>query len=158
MRLQKGEEEHARSKIPPPLIYLAGLIISYLLSFIYHVALLPRLLSLVLGVVLFICGFALSASGASAFRVNNTSLNTTIPVTKIVSSGPFRMSRNPMYLGLAIIYLGIAFLINDLLVLLFLVPVLVIMNWDIIPREEQYLEAKFGEEYLAYKHNVRRWF
>ena len=153
----KGEGKHERSKVPPPLIYLAGLVIGYLLSFIHHVALLPQLFSLIVGVVLFLCGFVLSAWGANTFRTNNTSLNTTVPVTKIVSSGPFRMSRNPMYLGLAIIYLGISFMVNDLLVLLFLVPVLAVMNWYIIPREERYLEANFGEEYRTYKQKVRRW-
>lgn len=99
----------------------------------------------------------LSSWGARTFRMNNTSLNTMIPVNKIVSSGPFQISRNPMYVGLALIYLGIAFIVNDLLVLLLLIPVLAVMNWYIIPREEQYLEARFGEAYRTYKNKVRRW-
>jgi protein-S-isoprenylcysteine O-methyltransferase Ste14 len=157
MTTMMDEEANKRSKVPPPLIYLAGLVFSYLLSFIYHVALMPQLLSLVLGVVLLFCGFALSAWGANTFRMNHTSLNTTIAVSKIVTSGPFRTSRNPMYLGLAIIYLGVAFIANDLLVLLFLIPVFAVMNYYIIPREERYLEANFGEDYRAYKKKARRW-
>lgn len=75
----------------------------------------------------------------------------------VVSDGPFSYSRNPMYLSLALIYLGFASILNDLLTVLILIPVFFIVNWRIIPYEEKYLEAKFGDQYRTYRNKVRKW-
>ena len=88
--------------------------------------------------------------------------DTTLDADKFVSSfvqdGPFRYSRNPGYLSLAIIYAGVAILRNALWAILFL-PLLVLLltQCEVIEREERYLKRTFGEEYLAYKRRVRRW-
>ncbi len=71
--------------------------------------------------------------------------------------GIYRLSRNPMYVSLAFVYLGIACWVNSLWILLLMVPVLVVVDQGIIKREEHYLEQKFGDEYLRYKSEVRRW-
>ena len=70
---------------------------------------------------------------------------------------PFGYSRNPSYLALALIYAGIASLRNSLWAMLLLPPVIMVMQREVIGREERYLERAFGEEYLAYKAQVRRW-
>ena len=84
-------------------------------------------------------------------------IRTDKPVPRLTTEGPFRYSRNPSYLALAMIYAGIAFLLNSLWAILFLPLVVVVMQREVIGREERYLERTFGEEYLAYKGKVRRW-
>ena len=76
---------------------------------------------------------------------------------KVVQEGVFRFSRNPIYLAFTLIYLGFAFAFNSSWALVFLVPVLVVIDRGQIPREEKYLARKFGEEYFRYKVKVRRW-
>jgi protein-S-isoprenylcysteine O-methyltransferase Ste14 len=73
-------------------------------------------------------------------------------------SGPYRFSRNPDYIGQAVIYTGIALLVNSVWVLLAQLPVLFLIHYAIIAREERYLEARFGAEYARYCQCVRRWF
>jgi protein-S-isoprenylcysteine O-methyltransferase Ste14 len=90
-------------------------------------------------------------------RDADTTLDVNKPVSSLVQDGPFRYSRNPGYLSLAMIYSGIAILRNALWAIL-LLPLLVLLTQrELIAREERYLERTFGEEYLAYKRRVRRW-
>jgi protein-S-isoprenylcysteine O-methyltransferase Ste14 len=84
-------------------------------------------------------------------------IRTDKPVPRLTTEGPFRYSRNPSYLALAMIYAGIAVLRNALWAILPLPGVLYVIEREVIGREEQYLERTFGEEYLAYKAQVRRW-
>ncbi len=79
------------------------------------------------------------------------------PVSRLVTGGPFRLSRNPGYLSFAMIYAGVATLRNSLWAILLLPAVLAAMQRTIIAKEERYLERRFGEEYLRYKGRVRRW-
>ena len=79
------------------------------------------------------------------------------PVPRLTTEGPFRYTRNPGYLCLAMFYAGIALLRNSLWAILPLPLVLYVMQREVIGREERYLERTFGEEYLAYKTRVRRW-
>jgi protein-S-isoprenylcysteine O-methyltransferase Ste14 len=79
------------------------------------------------------------------------------PVPRLTTDGPFRYTRNPGYLCLAMIYAGIAVLRNALWAILALPLVLLVIQREVIGREERYLERTFGEEYLSYKANVRRW-
>ena len=90
-------------------------------------------------------------------RKTDVPIRTDKPVPRLTTEGPFRYSRNPSYLALAMIYAGIAFLLNSLWTILFLPLVVVVMQREVIGREERYLERAFGEEYLAYKAQVRRW-
>ena len=90
-------------------------------------------------------------------RRAGTNVNPRDPTTAIVVEGPFRFSRNPLYLSLILAYLGITLLVNALWPLLLLPPLLVVLHWGVIAREERYLEAKFGESYRVYKARVRRW-
>jgi len=86
-----------------------------------------------------------------------TPIRTDRPVERLVTDGPFRYTRNPGYLGLAMLYAGIAVLRNSLWAILLLPVVLYVIQREVIGREERYLERTFGEEYLAYKARVRRW-
>ena len=86
-----------------------------------------------------------------------TPIRTDRPVPRLVTDGPFRYTRNPGYLGLTMLYAGIAVLRNSLWAILLLPLVLYVIQRQVIGREERYLERTFGEEYLAYKAQVRRW-
>ena len=90
-------------------------------------------------------------------RRAGTSVNPTEPTTVLVMDGPFKFTRNPLYLSLALFYAGVATLVNALWAMLMLPIVLLVINRGVIGREERYLERKFGEQYIQYKERVRRW-
>jgi len=92
-----------------------------------------------------------------AMRQADTPTNPYKPVERIAKEGPFRYSRNPGYLSMAMIYTGIASLANALWAILLLPVALLAIQRGVIEREERYLERKFGDEYLSYKAQVRRW-
>ena len=77
--------------------------------------------------------------------------------TALVVSGPFRFTRNPLYLALGLVLAGLAFATNSLAVAVMIVPWTIVMRYGVIAREERYLEGKFGEDYRAYCRRVRRW-
>jgi protein-S-isoprenylcysteine O-methyltransferase Ste14 len=84
-------------------------------------------------------------------------IRTDKPVPRLTTEGPFRYTRNPSYLALAMIYAGIAVLRNSLWAMLLLPFAVIVIQREVIGREERYLERTFGEEYLDYKERVRRW-
>jgi protein-S-isoprenylcysteine O-methyltransferase Ste14 len=86
-----------------------------------------------------------------------TNVQPSQPSTSLVSTGLYRISRNPMYLGMALLYAGLALLLESIVALILLPVVLVIIQTQVIVREERYLEARFGDDYVAYKGRVRRW-
>ncbi len=100
---------------------------------------------------------ALAGSAVFLFRRAGTTPNPTKPTTAIVVHGPYRFTRNPMYLGLVALYLGLVILVNSLWPLVLLPVVVALVQVQVIAREERYLEATFGDEYRAYKSRVRRW-
>ena len=141
----------------PPALYAGTLLFGLTLSFIFPIAFLPRVAALISGTITIICAAWLAIS---AFRVMNraqTGINPSLPTTTIVSDGVFVFSRNPIYLSLTLLYIGIALLFDSLWAFLLLFPLLIVVQNGIIKREENYLERKFGAEYLSYKTRVRRW-
>jgi protein-S-isoprenylcysteine O-methyltransferase Ste14 len=142
---------------PPPLIYLAGLAVGFGLEALLPGASLPGALRWIGGGVLVLTGAALLATFNTAFSRKGTAVEPWKPTTAIVTTGPYRLTRNPAYLGMALVYIGIALLAGALWVLVPLPCVLVVIDRTVIAREERYLERKFGREYLDYKAGVRRW-
>ena len=142
---------------PPPLIYLGPLVLGLLLNGRFPVPFLPRGLARVLGCPLLGGGVLLMNWFFWTLRSAGTPINPEKPVSSLVTGGPFRYTRNPGYLSMAMIYAGIATLANALWAVLVLPVALLAIRWGVIEREEGYLERKFGEEYLRYKTKVRRW-
>ena len=139
----------------PPLVFIAALGIGWLLNW-----LLPLLLPSpwhIAGGLLGLAGTTLGLWGVHALHRAGTPVRPDRPVTRLVTDGPYRYTRNPLYIGLTTIYVGIALASGMLWLLVTLVPVLAVMNWKIVRREEQFLEAKFGDAYRDYKSRVRRW-
>jgi len=147
-------------RVLPPLVYFTGLTAGLLLDRVWPVRIVPPAMGPVLGVagwVLVAIGLLLPISAVILFRRAGTSPVPTRPTTALAFGGPYRFTRNPMYLGLALVQTGVGLIANALLPVVFLVPVLFVIRRYVIDREERYLERKFGESYLSYKQRVRRW-
>jgi len=142
---------------PPPLIYLTGLVIGLVLRALVPIPFLPRGLAFMLGTVLIAIAVWLSLWGVRVMHRAGTSEKTSLPTTALVTTGPFRYSRNPLYVSLTLGYLGIAAAAQSLWALALLIVVLAVMRQGVIGREERYLERRFGADYLRYKERVRRW-
>jgi protein-S-isoprenylcysteine O-methyltransferase Ste14 len=150
-------QDNPNIRVPPPLIYLLPLILGLLLNRRAPVPFLPRSAARGLGWPLIGGGVVLNGWFLRTIRDADVPIRTDKPVPRLTTEGPFRYSRNPSYLALAMIYAGIAVLRNSPWAILFLPVVLVVIRREVIGREERYLERTFGEEYRDYKTRVRRW-
>ena len=110
-----------------------------------------------IGILVGLCGFALTVSGTLYFKKSGTAIRPFETSTALVTDGPYRFTRNPMYLGLVLILIGTAIYLGSLSPI-FVIPVffLIIQEW-FIKHEEPFLENIFGKEYQDYKVKVRRW-
>lgn len=143
--------------IIPPLVYVVGLVVGLLVSVWIPTKVVSDGLAWSLGGVLFVCGAALAGSAVLRFRREGTTVRPDRAPEKFVIEGPYRITRNPMYLGLAIAYFGIAIADQSLWALILLGVVLAIINRAVIAPEELFLSRRFGSDYLAYQKSVRRW-
>ncbi len=141
----------------PPFIYLGFLALGLGLDWLWPYPLLPEALRYTLGGALIGLGIALTLASIRRFRAAGTNFDTQKPATAILTEGPYRISRNPIYIGLTAAYAGIGIALDAPWVRVMLLPTLVVMHYGVILREERYLERKFGKEYLGYKASVRRW-
>jgi protein-S-isoprenylcysteine O-methyltransferase Ste14 len=143
--------------VPPPLIFVAGLAAGGVAELVRSTTGPSRPISLTIGVVGVLAWLALDGLASLRFVRAGTPVIPFKPTTALVVDGPYRFSRNPIYLGMAALYVGLAFLLGILWSLLFLPFVLIAVDRLIIAREEPYLERKFGQDYVEYKQRVRRW-
>ena len=141
----------------PPLIYLAFILIGLALGYVWPVGIFPESAWYAAGTALIVFGVVIQAVALWQFKKAGTRHETDKPATALVTGGPFRYSRNPIYVSLTLIYAGIALLANNLWVFVLLIPLHAVMQYGVIHREERYLERKFGEDYGRYKVAVRRW-
>jgi protein-S-isoprenylcysteine O-methyltransferase Ste14 len=154
---EKNNADNPGVLAPPPLIYAGALAAGLLANRRYHMPILPRRIARTLGWPLVACGLAVGFLGSREMRRAETTLDPRKPATTIVTGGPFRYTRNPLYLSMTLIYGGISALANALLPVLLLPIVLRLMRRGVIEREERYLERKFGDEYIEYKVRTPRW-
>lgn len=141
---------------PPPLIYAAGLLLGWGLQRFWPRPWLPVSWARPLGLVFLLAGL-IGIAGVVAFRRAGTTPNPWQPTTSLVTGGPYRFTRNPMYVGFTLWYLAATSWLNTLWPLLLLPLVLLVMQRGVIAREEAYLRRRFGREYEAYGARVRRW-
>jgi protein-S-isoprenylcysteine O-methyltransferase Ste14 len=144
--------------VPPPVSSLAYVLIAAALSYLAGWPRIPGLPLVPLAVLLVVAGIGLSVAGAVLFRHEGTEINpTSVTNRKFVISGPFRFTRNPMYLGLVIVTFGIALWIGAWPMFLVPIAVFATTNWVHIPFEEAKMRRQFGAEFDAYVSRVRRW-
>ena len=152
-----AEREGADVIAPPPLIYIAALAVGFGLNSMLPSPSIPKAVRRSAGGVLVLAGAAFGTSFIAAFRRARTPVDPRRPTTTIVTTGPYRVTRNPGYLGMALIDAGIAILTGALWIFVPLIPALILIDRGVIAREERYLERKFGTQYALYKARTRRW-
>jgi protein-S-isoprenylcysteine O-methyltransferase Ste14 len=141
----------------PPLVYLGSIALGVILHFAFPISLLPRGVSPYFGAAVILLAIGLFLFAVRTFRVAGTPVPGNRPTTTIVRKGPYRFSRNPIYLAFSLLQLGIALWVNSLWLVLTLFAAVAVMSLVVIPREERYLEARFPSDYSPYKASVRRW-
>ena len=142
---------------PPPLIYLSALGVGFGLDAVIGSGSLPSRAAVPVGAASIITGTGLMGSFVRAFRRARTPIDPYTPSEAIVTDGPYRLTRNPAYLGMALTYAGIAIVVNKPWALVPLPVAIALIDRGVIAREERYLERKFGTPYVEYKRRVRRW-
>jgi protein-S-isoprenylcysteine O-methyltransferase Ste14 len=153
-----ADKDHPGVVAPPPAIFLGFMLLGGVAEYLWPTGIMPAgLLGYLIGGGLIIGGLGLAVWGLLAFRAHGTSPEPWKPSTAVVRGGPYRFSRNPMYLAMGVVHLGVGIAAGSLWVAATLVPALILLHYGVIVREERYLEAKFGETYLGYKKAVRRW-
>ncbi|MEN6425579.1 MAG: isoprenylcysteine carboxylmethyltransferase family protein [Phycisphaerales bacterium] len=150
---------HAGPGLPvhPPLLYLAALLVGIGLNYLWPIAPMPERCGIAAGVVLILLGTVIMPPTLLRFYRAGTPFDPHKPASALITDGPYRYSRNPAYVALTLWYLGIALLLNNGWALLLVLGPLLVVDRCVIQREEQHLEAKFGEAYRRYKSTARRW-
>jgi protein-S-isoprenylcysteine O-methyltransferase Ste14 len=143
----------------PPFIFLGFLAVAAVLEAVVPLPLLaahafPRYLA---GAALAAGGIVMIAMGTRRFLAAGTNIPPTLPTTALVVDGIYRRTRNPLYLGTTLVYLGLGVAAGSLWAIGLIVPLMWVINVGVVAREERYLERKFGDTYRAYKARVRRW-
>ncbi|HTQ30348.1 MAG TPA: isoprenylcysteine carboxylmethyltransferase family protein [Opitutaceae bacterium] len=142
----------------PPLLFAGGALLSGSLHFIWPLRLSGhRWLSLAAGILLAAGAATLAKWAERTMKAAGTNVRPDRPALTVVRTGPYRFTRNPMYLALCLLQLALGFALNDWISLLAVIPLALILHFGVVRREEKYLEMKFGEHYLALKRDVRRW-
>ena len=143
--------------VRPPRIYLAAILLGLLGHFLWRDQFVPPVVGLLLGSLFVIASVALYLGATRSFKAAGTPVPGNQVATAIVRSGPYRFTRNPIYLAFTLLQLGLALLINSLTIVIALVPAIAVMSIVVIPREERYLARRFPSEYPAYRASTRRW-
>lgn len=144
-------------KFPPPLIFIGLLLAGYGLHQISPIGLGIPLWSKAIGSVLILSGMLSLLLLLITYLRRKTSIEPWKPTTCIITSGLYARSRNPIYASFCLVTIGIGFLLNSLGIIFSFLPSAALVYYIAIKKEEAYLEAKFGEQYLCYKRKVRRW-
>jgi protein-S-isoprenylcysteine O-methyltransferase Ste14 len=151
--------QNAGVRFPPPLIYLLGLVAALLINRAVRLPLAapePRWMFW-LGILAMVAGALFSAWGISTFRRHGTPVIPFHPASTVVRSGPYAFTRNPMYVGMTTFFIGGGFLLDTWWAFVLLPLVVLLIDRQVIAREERYLASAFGAEYDAYRSAVRRW-
>lgn len=138
-------------------MYLAAFLVGWGLELAVATPDLPRPAAIAVGLVGAVVWLALDPSAMRRFKEAGTEVPPSRPATALVRGGPYRFSRNPMYLGMLILLVAAGLAIGLLWTIALAPAVFVVMDRAVIPREEAYLERRFGDEYRLYRSEVRRW-
>ena len=155
-----GEPDRARTAFEPPLLVLVGLVLGFGLSWLLPLRMWPagtnRAL-VVAGVAIVVVSFASLTWAALTMIRGGSSLPVHRPTARLVIRGPYRWSRNPIYAGMVLAFLGLGLARGSWWFVVLAAAVALLLRWGVILREEAYLEGKFGDEYREYAKRVRRW-
>ena len=143
----------------PPYLVLLGLIISFLLEFLVHSNQIfdNSIIFRFLGIILTIAAILLFVKSVRIFNLRKEKLHPRSISTQIFKDGPFQFSRNPIYLAMFVLLIGVGLTLNSFWFLYSGLVVAIMIHYGVIIPEENYLEKEFGKDYLEYKKSVRRW-
>jgi protein-S-isoprenylcysteine O-methyltransferase Ste14 len=152
-------ERGADVRFPPPLVFLGGTLLGVGLGYLVAPARLPvdRPIGLIGGLVVLLVGVGFIASAGMWFQRTGQSPIPWKPSPSLILQGPYRFTRNPMYVGITLVQIGLGVALNNLWISLFAVPALAMVHFIAVRPEERYLSEKFGESYKAYLAQVRRY-
>ncbi len=159
MTRSSSAERGARVWFPPPLIFVIFIVVGVVLQRAARPAVIPvdRTISAVVGVLIFTMGLGLIASARSLLVRTGQNPAPWKPSPELVLKGPYRFTRNPIYLGLTLCEVGLGLTVNNLWISLLAAPALLAVHFIAVLPEEKYLSEKFGESYKAYLAQVRRY-
>jgi protein-S-isoprenylcysteine O-methyltransferase Ste14 len=140
----------------PPIIFLCAIVLGIALNWAWPLHFLSPNVRL-LGPIVTACAVVLFLLSYREFRAAGTSVRGSERTTTIVRTGPYRFSRNPIYLAFILFVLGLSVWLNNAWLLVTLVPAVCLIAMVVIPREEKFLERNFNGPYSSYKAQVRRW-
>jgi protein-S-isoprenylcysteine O-methyltransferase Ste14 len=141
----------------PPLLYGGAFLVVLVFRWLWPMPIFGHVVALWPGLMFVVLGVGIAIWGRRTLQTAGTNVNPALPATAIVNSGPFRFSRNPLYLALTLLYFGLTLAFNTWWGIVVLAPLLIIMHRGVVLREERYLEQKFGETYRQYRSKVRRY-
>jgi protein-S-isoprenylcysteine O-methyltransferase Ste14 len=148
----------ANVMVRPPIAWafavLAALALQWLMPLPFMPAAVPAYW---IGGATFLCALALAAWAITTLTQAGSNVPTNMPTTTVVETGPYRFTRNPIYLGMFLGLVGLAIAFDSLWLLAVLVPFALVIRYGVVAREEAYLERKFGDVYRGYRSRVRRW-
>ena len=144
-------------RLIPPFLYIAAVVLGLVAGGLWPVALLPWWVRLSLGPALIVVAVVLVRPAMKAFRARGVAFDVRQVPGTLITSGPYRISRNPSYLALILISLGIAVIADDIWIVGFAALATLITRQRVVLPEERILAANFGADYAAYKARVRRW-
>lgn len=154
-----SKPQHAGVHYPPPLIYVAGIVIGWLLQRWRPLPITagPSMARMICAVLALAIYFAFFGPAFAAFRRAHTSIIPNRPASAFVTTGPYRVTRNPMYVSLVALYLAVTLFMDSWWPVALLPLVVLAVDRLVIAREERYLGGAFPAEYAAYRSRVRRW-
>jgi len=152
------KQDNPDIRFPPPLMFFLSGLVGWLIGSRFGILTFEQItITDTFGLILAAIGFLLGVWSMLPFLAAKTSMLPWTSDSKLLTDGPYRFSRNPMYAGMALIYSSVGVLLGSGLVIVLLVPLVVIMNRYVIAGEEAYLTREFGDEYKTYQQKVRRW-
>lgn len=155
--IEAAMDDHANVNIPPPVLHFAGVLIGIAANQLYQLSLPQTGLNFWLGLALMGLAMPLALSGFRQFSLADNPVAPNRVINGLMMAGPYRFTRNPLYLALVIMHAGIALMTGIGWLLVTLLPVLFLVRYYVIAREEAYLIRRFGQDYLDYQKRVRRW-
>ena len=155
--LRADVPDHAGVAFHPPLLLAGSLVLGFLVRVIAPLHFLPWEVSVPLGPIVVGAAFVVFFWAVLTMRAGHATIPTSEPTDAMVLRGPYGFSRNPIYLAMLGLQVGVAIWADSVWFLILAAISALLLWWGVISREEQYLERKFGTEHLAYKARVRRW-
>ncbi|MEW8323166.1 MAG: isoprenylcysteine carboxylmethyltransferase family protein [Candidatus Thiodiazotropha taylori] len=150
-------EDHADVILPPPVIHIISIGLGGVIGYYFPMPLPHWVMLQWIGAMLSAAAIAITLWGMREFHASRNPVAPIRPVNRLMVSGPYRFTRNPLYLSLILLQLGLALFFLNGWMLLLLLPAALIVHLYVVAREEAYLLRRFGADYQTYRERVRRW-